>query len=71
MSKFELFLEEKKKKDEKAAWMASYEKELSKRKDHQSGRVCWDTATHLYNQGKDAVEAAKSANSPYKHKNSR
>lgn len=72
MSKFEEYLTEADKKAvKKAKWMADYEKELSNRKDHQPGRVCWDTATHAFNSGKSPQEAAKSASDPYKSKSQR
>ena len=39
--------------------MKEYQKEMEKRSDHKPGKICWDTATYLYNSGKTAKEAAK------------
>lgn len=67
MSKFDKFLiSEEKKADKKAKWMAAYETALSKKEGHKAGRVCWDTANHLYNMGMTPEEAAKEVKGAYK-----
>lgn len=71
LEKLDMFLIGEKKSQ--AEWMKAYETLLSKRGDHQAGRVDWDTATYLYNTGvspEEAVKKMQNAN-PYKHKGAR
>jgi len=51
----------------RALWMARYERAINEREDYalNAGRVCWDTATHLFLSGKDARTAALNASNPY------
>jgi hypothetical protein len=49
------------KKEIKQKWMAEFEKECSKRDDYKAGRINWDTATYLFNQGKSPAEAANNS----------
>ena len=55
----------------RALWMSRYENALSQRDDHQSGRICWDTATYLYLSGKDPRVAARECAHPYKWEGAR
>lgn len=58
---------------ERSSWMATYEKLLGKRGDHQAGRVDWDTATYMYNTGLSPEQAVKKMQNadPYKAKGAR
>lgn len=42
----------------KAAWMRKYEAKASEVNPNSAGRLCWDTATHAYNEGRNAEDAA-------------
>ena len=55
----------------RALWMSRYEDTLSQRDDYQAGRICWDTATHLFLSGKDPKVAAQNCTHPYKYEGAR
>ena len=46
-------------------WAKRYAAALEQRADYDGGRVCWDTAKHLYNSGATPEIAAASATNPY------
>ena len=72
LDKIDLMIAEVKFDKKKAAWMASYEKFLSKRGDHQAGRINWDTATYLYTTGVSPEQAVNNLKGdPYKAKGAR
>jgi hypothetical protein len=51
----------------RAEWFRAYEAAVQKRPDYAAngGRICWDTAAHFLNTGKDATTAAIEAECPY------
>jgi len=55
----------------RAVWMTKYQSALSQRDDYQSGRICWDTATHFCLLGKDPQVAAREATHPFKSQEAR
>lgn len=57
----------------RAIWFARYENAITERDDYAQnvGRVCWDTAAHFFNIGKDARTAAQNAAHPYKNEGAR
>ena len=52
----------------RALWFSRYKRAIMERDDYAQnvGRVCWDTAAHFFNMGKDARKAAQNAAHPYK-----
>lgn len=47
------------KKNKKQEWMTKFEKLAVESGKYKSGKVDWDTATFLFNQGKTPEEATK------------
>lgn len=45
--------------DKKVIWMREYQLRLVTAVPEMQGKVCWNTAQHLYNQGMAASDAAE------------
>jgi hypothetical protein len=58
---------------ERARWFAEYQRAIEARPDYaqNAGRICWDTATYLYDSGKNPRDAAANAADPFKYEGAR